>query len=210
MENQKIRVLIADDEKFQAVGFKDLLAYSDQILVIGICTTSHETSEMIKRCVPDVIMLDLEWHRNVEPGFGLIREISELHPGVAIMAMTHYREYLDDAKQAGADMSFFKGQLSDTESMVNLIKETLQAHRMNKMKATEPLNSHSADKLTERESEVLEQLCKGNTNKEIADELNISIKTVKTHVSNTLSKLGVSNRAQAISEALRRGLVKLK
>lgn len=207
MEDEKIRVLIADDQEFQAVGLKYLLSYSKEISVVGICTTTQKTIEMVNNLLPDLIMLDLRWNDNVEPGFGLIRDIHELYPQVAIMVMTHHREYLNETRQAGSDMSFDKGQLSNTESIVNLIKDTLHAHRMNQLRVP-PV--HSDDKLTERESEVLEQLCKGKTNRDIAEELSISIKTVKTHVSKILPKLGVSNRAEAIGEALRRGLVKLK
>jgi DNA-binding NarL/FixJ family response regulator len=209
MEDELIRIVIADDQKYVVNGIKDLLSSNDKILVVATSTSIPGTKECVNNLKPDLVMIDLTWNDNVEPGYALIKSISENNPQVAIMAITNFKEYLIEAKQAGADTSYSKLQLADTESIVNLINETLHAHQSYRLKNNEESglkNMPAGQELTPRELDILKYICIGATNREIAMKLTISEKTVKTHVRNILGKLGVKNRTEASREAVIRGL----
>jgi NarL family two-component system response regulator LiaR len=206
-----IRVLIVDDHGMVRKGLAAYLLNEPDLKLVGEARDGQEGVEMCEQLEPDVILMDL-----VMPqlgGVAAIRIIRERWPQVQIIALTSFREkeLVQDALRAGA-ISYLLKNVSG-EDLVGAVRaahagrSTLAPEAIQALiQPAEPEPAPDFD-LTAREYEVLELLTHGLTNPEIANRLFISRSTVKVHVSNILSKLEVSNRAEAIALALERGLV---
>src|SRR5690242_1269796 len=193
--DEKITVIIADDNRFQVLGLVDLLDYSDQVEVVGQANTAQEAVSLTQNLQPDVIMLDMAWYKNQQEGLHAIRQIRERTPRTGILAMTAYDEILEKALQAGADRAIHKDYLSSKHAMEEHIKATHEARRL-------PIVVQSPfEKLTRREVEVLAKMCEGLTDKEIAVSLGVTPSTIKKFNGNIYKKLGAKGRSEAISIA---------
>lgn len=202
--NEKIRVVIADDNLHQVLGLVELLGYSDEIEVVGKANTAQQAVSLAQNLKPNVILLDMIWYKNEQEGLAAIRQIRESAPDTRILAMTAYDDVIEKARQAGADRAIHKDYLYSKAAMVEHIKATDEARRL-PVVAQSPL-----EKLSKREQEALEWMCDGLSDKEIAVQLVIQPNTVKKFNANIYRKLGVSGRGEAISLAIRNGLVKPK
>jgi NarL family two-component system response regulator LiaR len=202
--NEKIRVVIADDNLHQVLGLVELLGYSDEIEVVGKANTAQQAVSLVQNLKPNVILLDMIWYKNEQEGLAAIRQIRESAPDTRILAMTAYDDVIEKARQAGADRAIHKDYLYSMAAMVEHIKATDEARRL-PVVAQSPL-----EKLSKREQEALEWMCDGLSDKEIAVQLVIQPNTVKKFNANIYRKLGVSGRGEAISLAIRNGLVKPK
>ncbi|KXH83813.1 response regulator transcription factor [Sporosarcina sp. HYO08] len=208
-----IKVLLADDHEMVRIGVSAYLQIQPDMEVIGEAVNGKEAVEKALSLRPDIILMDM-----VMPemnGAEATAAIIEEWPEAKIMVVT---SFLDDDKvypalEAGALSYILK--TSNAKRIAEAIRETLKGQTvlepevttkmMQKMRSgADQLPHHD---LTEREYEVLLLLAKGKTNQEIADELFIALKTVKTHVSNILSKLEVQDRTQAVIYAFKQGLV---
>ncbi len=211
-----IRVLLVDDHPVVREGLAAMLATQKDFDVVGEASDGAQAVEMVERLGPDVVLMDLEMPRVDGPE--AIRRIRARHPDARVLVLTAYDtdERILDAVQAGAQGYMLKGaprdELFRAVRIVNdggSLLEPVVAHkllgRMGKMLSHEP----DVEQLTERELEVLQQLVKGSRNKEIANELCITERTVKFLTSSIFPKLGVTNRSEAISAAIQRRLVKL-
>jgi len=210
--NQPIRVLIVDDHAMVRKGLISFLKNEPALELVGEARDGREAIEACEQTKPDVILMDL-----VMPELGGVAATRTIHqrwPGVQVIALTSFqeKELVQDALQAGAI-----GYLLKNVSGEELTEAIRQAHSGRPTLAPEAVQalirppseaeSLAAD-LTRREQEVLGLLVKGMSNPEIAACLFISRATVKVHISNILSKLGVSNRAEAISLAIKNKLVR--
>jgi DNA-binding NarL/FixJ family response regulator len=211
-----IRVLLVDDHPVVREGLAAMLATQKDFDVVGEASDGAQAVEMVERLGPDVVLMDLEMPRVDGPE--AIRRIRARHPDARVLVLTAYDtdERILDAVQAGAQGYMLKGaprdELFRAVRIVNdggSLLEPVVAHkllgRMGKMLSHEP----DVEQLTEREFEVLQQLVKGSRNKEIANQLFITERTVKFHTSIIFQKLGVTNRSEAITAALQRRLVRL-
>jgi NarL family two-component system response regulator LiaR len=210
-----IRVLITDDHKVVRQGLKMFLALDPELEVVGEAENGAEAVEKARLLKPDVVLMDL-----LMPVMGGIEAIGRLRaelPDTEVVAMT---SVLEDAAVVGAVRAGATGYLlkdTDAEALCNAIKAAAAgqvqlapeaaARLMREVRAPEPKAGVDGEALTERETDVLRELARGRANKEIAVELGIGEKTVKTHVSNVLAKLGVQSRTQAALAAARMGLV---
>ncbi|MGE5596431.1 MAG: response regulator [Hyphomicrobiales bacterium] len=205
-----IRILLADDHSVVRQGLKMFLGLDDELEVVGEATNGEEAVRMARELSPDVVLMDLLMP--VMDGITAIGQIRREMPDIEVIALT---SVLEDASVVGAVRAGAIGYLlKDTqdEELRRAIKAAAQgqvqlspqaaARLMREMRQPE-----APEPLTEREQEVLVLLAKGRANKEIARDLQIGEKTVKTHVSNILSKLGVQSRTQAALHAVRVGLV---
>jgi DNA-binding NarL/FixJ family response regulator len=205
-----IRILLADDHAVVRQGLKMFLGLDPDLQVVGEAENGEEAVRMAGEIQPDVILMDLLMP--VMDGVTATVKVRREFPDVEVIALT---SILEDASVIGAIRAGAIGYLlKDTkaEELICAIKAAVAGQVQLSPKAAERLLSETlttqhTEPLTERERDVLGLLVLGIANKEIALKLNIGEKTVKTHVSNILSKLGVSSRTQAVLYALRTGLV---
>jgi two-component system, NarL family, response regulator LiaR len=205
-----IRVLLADDHTVVRQGLRMFLSLDPELEVVGEASNGAEALQLARELLPDVVLMDLLMP--VMDGITAIAAIRSELPDVEVIALT---SVLEDASVVGAVRAGAIGYLlKDTEA--DELREAIKAAAAGQVQlspraATRLLREvrapESPETLTERETDVLRLLAKGLSNKEIARELVIGEKTVKTHVSNILSKLGVPSRTQAALYAVRIGLV---
>ncbi|AFS69724.1 MULTISPECIES: response regulator transcription factor [Exiguobacterium] len=208
-----IRVLLVDDHEMVRAGVSAFLSTQADIEVVAEASDGQVGAELALKHRPDVILMDLV----MEPVDGVegTRLIRKDWPEAKILVVT---SFLDDEKvypviEAGA-MSYVLKTASAFE-IAEAIRKTASGQSVMAAQVTGKMmerlrrpTSHLHDDLTEREQEVLQLMARGMANQEIADELFISLKTVKTHVSNILSKLDVVDRTQAVVYAFKHGIVK--
>lgn len=210
----KTRVLIADDHAVVRQGLKTFLNTQEDIEVVGEAADGLEAVERVRQLVPDIVLMDL-----VMPGLdgiGAIRQIRSLNPSTKIIVLT---SFVDDEKvfpavKAGAVGYLLKDvqpwELTEAIRRVNsgesLLHPTVAAKLVHEFQKGET-HTPAVGQLTEREIQVLREIGRGRSNKEIALELGVAEKTVKTHVSNILQKLHVADRTQAALYAVRERLV---
>jgi DNA-binding NarL/FixJ family response regulator len=210
-----VRVLIADDHPMFRKGLRTLLASMPQISVVGEATSGEEAIELTRRLEPDVLLLDLQ----MPAGGGLhaIRELTTEMANTRILVVTLFDddESIFSALKAGARGYVLKDASED--EMVRAIEAAAQgeaifspaiaARLVDFFSATPPVQQSVVfPELTEREREVLVLIARGRSNAEIADELSISLKTVRNHASNIFNKLHVVDRLQAALRARKAGL----
>ena len=215
---EKIKVLIVDDHQVVRQGLRTFLEMQDDITVVGEAQDGRQALELVRQLAPDVVLMDLVMpHMD---GITATQQVRALSPATKVIALTSFSE--DDkvfpAIQAGAASYLLKDVTPDDlveairavqhgEARLHpdiarkLMQQVSQMHNASR--------SSSVDELTEREQEVLRLVARGRSNREIAQELFISEKTVKSHVSNILGKLHLANRTQAARYALREGLARL-
>jgi two-component system, NarL family, response regulator LiaR len=213
----RIRVLIADDHPVVREGLLSFLQLQDDLDVVGTAADGREAVAMAEATQPDVLLLDV-----VMPamdGVEALRRIRVVAPATRVIVLT---TFADDGRvfpaiQAGAAAYLLKDvrphELADAIRTVHggesLLHPTVAAKVMHEVSQRER-RAPELETLTARELEVLRLIARGRSNREIARELEVSEKTVKTHVSNILGKLGVADRTQAALWAVRERLVELE
>jgi NarL family two-component system response regulator LiaR len=206
-----IRVMIVDDHDMVRRGLSAFLMAMKDLQLVGEARNGKEALEICDSAQPDVILMDL-----VMPemsGAEAAREIRARSPEVQIIALTSFedRELVQDALSAGAISYLLKNvsaeDLAEAIRAAHAGRPTLAPEAAQALIQTATQGLSPGNELTPREREVLALLVEGLTNPEIAERLVVSRSTAKAHVSNILSKLGASNRAEAVSLALQRRLV---
>ena len=211
----EIRVLIADDHPLFRKGLRTLLASMPQTVVIGEATTGREAVELAQSLEPDVVLLDLQMPDG--GGLGAIRELAIRRADARILVVTLFDddESVFTALKAGARGYVLKD--ADEAEMMRAIEAVAQgeaifspaiaARLMDYFAASRAAQPDSAfPDLTDREREILILIARGLSNAQIADELSISLKTVRNHASNIFNKLHVTDRLQAALRAREAGL----
>ncbi|MBT2637756.1 MULTISPECIES: response regulator transcription factor [unclassified Bacillus (in: firmicutes)] len=209
-----IKVVFVDDHEMVRIGVSSYLSAQPDIEVIGEADNGKKGVEMALELRPDIILMDLVMKEM--DGIEATKQIIEQWPEAKIIIVT---SFLDDEKvypalEAGATSYMLK--TSKASEIANAVRVTYSGQPVLEpevtgkmmMKMRQKNNVELHEELTEREMEVLKLIAEGKTNQEIADELFIALKTVKTHVSNILSKLQVQDRTQAVIYAFRHSIVK--
>jgi NarL family two-component system response regulator LiaR len=213
---ESIRVLIVDDHAIVREGQRALIDTEPGMEVVGEAKDGFEAVEMAHSLQPDVILLDLHMPR--KDGIEAIKETKVENPDARILVLTSFSEdeRIYAAIKAGA-MGYLLKDSSPQEILTairQVYRDEMSMHPSIADKLMRELQraSHlvpTEDPLTEREGEVLKLVAQGLPNQEIAEKLFVSERTVRTHVSNILSKLHLANRTQAALYALREGLTHL-
>jgi NarL family two-component system response regulator LiaR len=207
-------VLIVDDHAVVRRGLRTFLELQDEIEVVGEAEDGDEAVAAVEQLGPDVVLMDLVMPR--VDGIEAIRQVRERRPATRVIALT---SFIDDDKlfpavRAGAAGYLLKDvQPQDLVAAIRTVHggESLlhpaAAARLMAEVASDDGRAAPAALLTRREREVLVLIARGLPNKVIARDLGVSEKTVKTHVSNLLGKLGLTDRTQAALYAVREGLL---
>ncbi len=215
----KIRVLVADDHGLMREGVKALLAATEDIDVVGEAEDGDEAIREVRRLDPEIVLMDVAM-----PGLGGLEAtlvIRKEKPDVKILVLTQYvdREYVSRFLKAGVS-----GYVLKKAAASELVAAIRAVHRgglvldpeiardvlhENARDASAELAEDPYDSLTDREKQVLKLVAEGNSNKEIAETLEISVKTAMAHREHLMEKLGVHSRTELIKFALRRGVIKM-
>jgi DNA-binding NarL/FixJ family response regulator len=206
--NGAIKVLIIDDHPVVRLGLRTMLESEDRIVVTGAAGSAKEGMASIRKSKPDVVLLDLRMPEM--EGVEAIAELRHMDQNIRVLVLTNYEEdeYIFRAMQAGAMGYLLKN--TPQEEIIRAVDMVHQNKRCISPDIARRLTETIArEELTQRELEVLNLAAEGLTNKEIADRLFISAKTARNHVASCLLKLGAGDRTEAVTTAVRRGLIRL-
>lgn len=203
-----IRILVVEDHPIVRQGLVALLNVVDGVEVVGEAADGMEAVKEFEIHHPDVTLIDLRLPKM--SGVEVIQRIRADHAQARFIVLTTYDgdEDIYRALQAGARAYLLKGMT--VEVLISAIRSVNAGKSIIPPAIAQKLAERmSTEQLTQREQDVLEQIVRGKSNKEIGVALDISEATVKTHVNNLLGKLGVEDRTQAATAAIQRGLVQL-
>lgn len=209
----RIRVLIADDHAMVRQGLRTFLELHDDLEVVGEAIDGEEALALAAQTMPDVILLDVQMPRR--DGLGVLAELVKQHLPCKVVFLTSFLnpDVALQAVQAGA--SGFLTKDVDPNALAEAIRKVQQGEPQLHPEVTKRLIARATrgatpepkDLLTERETEILRLIASGLSNREIGQKLFISEKTVKTHISSILDKLGLHDRTQAALYAVREKIV---
>ncbi len=205
-----IRLGLAEDHTIVRWALKEALGKAEDIEVVGEAGTAAETLEMIKRDRPDVLLLDLSLPDR--SGYVVMNELRNIETAPLVVVLTWHTEpsYAARAIAAGAHGYLNKGVTpQDLLSAIRAVSRGEQVVPPDAEAFIASGDGHPASALTAREQQVMEMLARGMTNREIAEHLEISIKTVDTHRGHVLKKLGLRNNSELTRFAVKHGYVGL-
>ncbi len=209
-----IRLLLADDHDLLRLGFQALLASHDDLEIVAEAANGEQAYEAVAACNPDLVVLDVRMAQG--DGLNCLGRLKLEYPDLPVLMISSYDNPTYVARAVALGASGYLLKSSTGEELVEAIRAVAAGEsvwkrealrRMTGALATPRLNVDVEVPLTQRESEVLQQMALGLTNKEIAQVLGISYETVKEHVQHVLRKVGVADRTQAAVWAVRSGLV---
>ena len=204
-----ISILIADDHRIMRAGLKSLLYFEKNMEVVGEATTGEEAIIAVQSLHPDVILMDIGMPGN--ENLEALREITQNMPGTRVLILTMHEDVvlLQECLRAGAAGYIVKGAAeSELVDAINAVAKGIIYVHPSLMRALIELptgrDSHvtpDPDQLTSREIEILRFIAQGYTNRQVADTLLISIRTVETHRANLMEKLNLHSRSELIRYA---------
>jgi len=207
-KQEKIRILIADDHYIVRLGLIALVSTEPDMEVVAQAADGAEALELFARFQPDLVLLDMRMP--VKNGVETAMEIHSKFPSAGIIMLTAFDgdDEIHKALQAGARGYVFKNTTG--EKLIPALRAVVAGQRWIPKEVASRLASRKTfEELTPRELQVLKKLATGLANKEIADVLNITEYTVKDHLKNILGKLRVSDRTEAVTTAVQRGIIHL-
>jgi len=213
----KIKVLVVDDHAMFRQGIRALLEGYDDVEVVGEATEGREAIEKVHQLAPQVVLMDIAMP--VMGGLEATRRIKKERPDAKVLVLTQYEdsEYILSLIKAGA-----KGYISKAATAAELVSAIRTIYKGESflypsaattlieeflIRAGEEKNEY--ERLTDREREILQLVAEGRTNREIADRLFVSVKTVLRHRTNIMEKLGFHNRTELIKYAISKGLIEM-
>ena len=208
---EQVQVVIVDDHVMVREGIKQLLEMDGDIRIIGEASDGEEGIRVVEKTDPDVILLDVNMPKM--NGLEMLQKMKEtgIRRKVLILTIHNEVEYLLKAIEIGyvlkdSELAVLRKAIFSVYHGENYIQPSLAPLLMKRLDSSVDENEEG---LTKREMEVLKLIAEGLFNKEIADKLSISEKTVKNHVSNIFRKINVSDRTQAAVYAIKSGFVEI-
>ncbi len=211
----KLRLVIADDHEIMRDGLEALISTQDDMDVVGLASNGREVIELCSQLKPDVVVMDMQM-----PVINGAEAISRLHtvsPQTKVLILTTYDsdEYILSGLKAGAKGYVLKDipkeELFQAIRMVSrglaLIQPKVATRLLESINT--PPNPAVASGLSDRELLILNRIAKGDRNREIAEDLGLSESTVKAHVASIFNKLNATDRTEAVTKALTRGIITL-
>ncbi|KJL02912.1 MULTISPECIES: response regulator [Priestia] len=210
----KIKILIADDHHVVRKGLVFFLQTQPDLEIVGEASNGEEAVKLATSLEPHIVLMDLSMP--LLDGIEATKELKKQAPHVQVMILTSFsdQDHVIPALEAGA--SGYQLKESDPDELVSAIRKLMNGenqlhpkvttHLLTRLTKSSEKKVNFIDHLTKREKDVLKEIAKGKSNKEIGATLHITEKTVKTHVSNILSKLGVQDRTQAALYAVQHGI----
>jgi two-component system, NarL family, response regulator len=202
----RITIMIVDDHEIVRQGLKVVIGAQRDMEIVAETGEAHEVVPLFAASCPDLVLMDLRLRNG--SGLDAIRALKASFAASRIVVLSNYgsEEHVFRAMTAGAQGFVMKD--GDASQIIDALRAVHRGHRYLSTEATSRfMDRIHRSSLTPREEEVLTLLVHGTRNRTIADELSICSETVKGHVKNILVKLGVRDRTEAVSEAIRRGLV---
>jgi DNA-binding NarL/FixJ family response regulator len=213
---EAIKILIVDDHPVVREGIGSMLKREPDFKIVGEAINGLEAIERVRELSPDVVLMDLRMPEM--DGVEAITKIKEEKPEVKFIILTTYSddEYIFKGIAAGARAYLLKDApreelfkairaVSRGESLIQPVVASRLLDRLAELSKKTP----SAEMLSERELEVLRLMASGVSNKDIAEQLSITQSTVKTHITSIFQKLNVTTRTEAVTTALRKGMIQL-
>lgn len=216
----KIKIILAEDHVVVRQGTRQLLEREPDFEIIGEAGDGEEAVKLATKLPVDVIIMDVSMP--TLSGIEATRQIKALVPSVAVLVLTgyDYDEYIFSLLEAGAAGYLLKsvsgdeliGAIREVHAGEPVLHPVVLQKLMNHFKSSTPGPSGARpdELLSEREMEVLRVAARGMSNKDISDELNISVRTVQAHLRSIFNKLGVGSRSEAVLYGLRRGWFNLE
>src|SRR5437879_5905403 len=219
VKKYEVRLLLADAHSLFRAGLKDLLDGTSHFVIVGEAATGPEALEMVEKKQPDIVLMDIRLPGM--DGIACTRQIKKNHPEVTVLVLSMYDDesHVLEAFNAGAN-----GYLSKLLSAQDLVRAIETVHQegylipgnimtrlMGGIRKLDLAAMEDANGVvTKSELRVLASLVQGRSNKQIAEEIFVSEKTVKNHLNHLFKKLGVKNRTEAVVKAIERGLVSMQ
>jgi two-component system, NarL family, invasion response regulator UvrY len=205
-----IRLAIAEDHTIVRWALREALGKADDIEVVGESGSAAETLEMVKRDRPEVLLLDITLPDR--SGFDVLSELRLLDTAPLVIVLTWHTEPSYAARAIAAGAHGYLTKSVEPDQLMSAIRAVSRGEQVippgiEQLLATG--DGHPASALTAREQQVMEMLARGLTNREIAEHLEISIKTVDTHRGHVLKKLGLRNNSELTRFAVKHGYVSL-
>jgi len=211
-----IKILIADDHPVVREGLSAMLNKEQDIQVVGEAGNGAEAVDKAQELQPDIVLMDLRMPE--VDGVEAMRQIGAVNPDIRFIVLTTYDndEYIFKGIEAGARAYLLKDApreelfkaIRAVHKGESLIEPAIAGKVLDRF-AELSRKAQVVEALSEREVEVLKLMAKGAANKEIAAELSISESTVKTHIQTIFQKLGVGDRTEAVTEAIKKGIIRL-
>ena len=210
-----VKVLIADDQTLFREGIKDVLTGEKWISVVGEAADGEEAVALAKKLKPDVVLMDIKLPKM--DGITATRNIKKTDPNINILMLSSFEDeaHVMDAVQAGANG--YLSKMLPAAELVNsirtftteglMIPQQMMGKLLQGLRKMGETNAPTQAMLTKTEVKVLDMLGSGLSNKELAMELNCSVKTIKNHLNSAFHKLGVTSRTEAVVKAIKLGII---
>ncbi|MEM1157633.1 MAG: response regulator transcription factor [Verrucomicrobiota bacterium] len=204
-----IRVMVVDDNAIMRLGLTETISMEPGMEMVGDASNAEDAIELVRELQPDVVTMDYQMPgaSGVECTAQIMQEFPQTH--VILLSVFDCEEDIFKAKEAGVK-GYLTKKAGEVEEVIEAIQEVAHGGNYFPGSIAQKLEKRESQKsLTEREMAVLKLLAGGRSNKEIEDELSISLATVKFHIINLREKLDAADRTQAVVHAFKRGILHL-